>query len=111
MGVYRNTSHAISLLRECLDHQVLVILPPSIDFRDISDLRHDIFSNIVLVSSLVVKADAARRQWLETDADIHLWPTRGTYVQIRESEINKIPYKAENMFPRGSYARGIWAFI
>ena len=97
-GENGNALHTIGFLRVCLDDHFLVVLPPSVIIGNNSNLRSDIIGNIVLVSSLIVKGNAAVRQWLETEADIYLWPTRDTYVQIREAEINKVLYKAENAF-------------
>ncbi len=71
----RNTLHAISFLRECLNDQFFVILPPSFVIGNNIDLRSDIFSNIFLVSGLVMEGDAERRQRLETDTDVYLRPT------------------------------------
>ena len=110
-GECRDTLHAISLLRECLDNQFLVILSPSIVIGHDIDLGPDIFYDIFLVPSLVMKGDAERCQRLETIAYVDLRPTSNTYMEFREAEINEVFYKAENSFSWRSHAGGIGTFI
>ena len=79
-GEYDSTLHAISFLRECLDGQFLVALPPSFVIANHFDLRADIIGDIFLVSSVVVKGDAMRRQRLETHANVYFGLTGHAYM-------------------------------
>ena len=58
-----------------------------------------------------MKGDVAGRQGLETVVDVDLRPTSNAYVEIREAEINKVCYEAENPFSGRSHAGGIETFI
>ncbi|KAH9047960.1 hypothetical protein EDB83DRAFT_2633278 [Lactarius deliciosus] len=101
LGSLRETLHAISYLRQCLDDPFLVVFPPF--------FLPDVFGGVFLVSSLVVsmKGDAARRQGLETVAGVYLQLKTNAYVEVG---INKVFDDAGYAFSKRSHT-GIGTFI
>jgi hypothetical protein len=104
-------SHAIRLSRQCLNNQLPLIFPPSFHFDVRMDHRVDKFSDVLLLSGLIVKGDVARRQRFKSVTNVDLRPTSYTYVQIREAEISEVFHKAQDLLSRRWYARGIRTFI
>ena len=110
-GGYGNNLHAISFVRKRLDDQFLVNIAPPFVVGNKIDLEPDIASDIRLVTILVVKGNAERRQRFKTGTNVSLWLACETYMEIFQAERNKLLNKSENLRSGRSRARGIGTFI
>ena len=82
--------HAVSLIYEDVDDQLLVLrFPPSVFWMSVND-RVDIGLDVLLLFTLVVQGNRAENKRVEDILDISFWSTSDAYAQIRKLRFDKL---------------------
>ena len=90
--------HSIHFFRQCLNHQVLVLIPPPSHPSVSVNKRPDIIRDILLLPSFVVKRYRVWGQWFKNGLNVKLWATGNTYMDIREVKANQFLDELEYLF-------------
>ena len=105
--------HPVSSFREHLNHEFLVLCPPSPHdrLRIRVDDRLDIVHDVLLLPTLVVKGHPTRGQRFEDISYVNFWATRDTYTKIWKTKLDEFLHELKHAFARRLNPGGVWRLI
>ena len=105
--------HSVSPFGERLDNQISICIPPPLlgPNRVRIDHRFDIFSNILLLTTFVVKRDRMRHEASKGVLNVDFWTTSHANVKTWKAEADELFQKGKDLFASGWNSRGIGTLV